>query len=545
MSPRDRVVPVAAGLAVLLVAVVVMLLLRSAQGEGVRALEDAKVAQVRTTATSFDNRVRSSIESLAGLGARPWALTMNHPADKATLETFAIDPEAESGSFLLDRRDRIVNGTLLRPGRLGSRYESSSWEEAKAKLRQAPAVVLRVSPEGVTTELPTYAFAVAIRGASETSLRGAFVFEAALTEDSAFSQEIQGLADDGAATESWRFLDDQGQVVATTTGTGLGSPARDPRLATLSEGAHLLGDELVVSADVPSVGWRVVFSQDREEFTAPLADPLRNVGLILVLVLLAVGLLLTYVLARRLRQARDERRRLLELNRSQEEFISVVSHELRTPVAGVLGFLQTSLDHWETMSEADRHSAVRRAFTNARRLQAMTRDVLDTESIESGQFGYVRHDLDLGDEVRTAVDAFSTEAAGDVRVTVPDEPVFVNADADRLQQVLANLLDNALKSSPADTPVEVALTVAEGTARIAVEDRGSGIDADQLERIFDKFVRNRGGAVSGTGLGLYISRQIVEAHGGRIWAESRPGESTRFVVDLPVVTTRAPRITTS
>ena len=97
----------------------------------------------------------------------------------------------------------------------------------------------------------------------------------------------------------------------------------------------------------------------------------------------------------------------IELNRAQDEFISVVSHELRTPVSGVLGFLQTSLDHWEVMSDADRHNAVRRAFTNARRLQAMTRDVLDTESIESGRFGYVKHDVDLTEEVRTAVEAFS------------------------------------------------------------------------------------------------------------------------------------------
>ena len=545
MSPRDRILPVAAGLAVLLVAVAVVLLLRSAQNEGVRALEDAKVAQVRTTAKSFDNRVKSSFEQLGGLGERPWALTMKDPTDTATLETFSIDPEAQSGIFLLDSGDRIVNGTLLRPGMLGSTYDTPSWEEAKSKLRQAPAVVLRVSPEGVTTELPSYAFAVAIRGKTPTSLRGAFVFEAALTEDSAFSQEIQGLADDGAETENWRFLDDQGQVVATTTGTGLGAPVRDPRLATLAEGAHLLDDQFVVSADVPTVGWRVVFSQDREEFTAPLAGPLQTVGLILVLILLAVGLLLTYVLARRLRQAREERRRLLELNRSQEEFISVVSHELRTPVAGVLGFLQTSLDHWETMDEQERYNAVRRAFTNARRLQAMTRDVLDTESIESGHFGYVRHELDLGDELRTAVDAFSTDAAGEVRVTVPDEPVIVEADADRIQQVLANLLDNARKSSPPDTPVEVGLTLDGGTARITVEDQGSGIDPDQLERIFDKFVRGRGGSVSGTGLGLYISRRIVEAHDGRIWAESTPGRSTRFVVELPGAETPARRIPAS
>ena len=87
-------------------------------------------------------------------------------------------------------------------------------------------------------------------------------------------------------------------------------------------------------------------------------------------------------------------------------------------MSGVLGFLQTSLDHWEVMSDEDRHSAVRRAFTNARRLQAMTRDVLDTESIESGRFGYVRHPMDLADEVRTAVDAFGSGLADGVVVTV-------------------------------------------------------------------------------------------------------------------------------
>ena len=286
---------------------------------------------------------------------------------------------------------------------------------------------------------------------------------------------------------------------------------------------HQIGDKLVVSADVPVVGWHVVFTQNRSEFVEPLAGPLQSAGLILVLLLLAVGLTLTVVLARRLRQSREQEARLLALNRSQDEFISVVSHELRTPVSGVLGFLQTSLDHWEVMSDEDRHSAVRRAFTNARRLQAMTRDVLDTESIESGRFGYVRHPMDLADEVRTAVDAFSSGLANGVVLTVPDTPVMMDGDPDRIQQVLANLLDNARKNAPPEVPIEVSLEQTENVARLVVEDHGPGIDPDQLERIFDKFVRGRAGAVTGTGLGLYISRRIVDAHEGRIWAESTPG----------------------
>ncbi|MET0999992.1 MAG: ATP-binding protein [Marmoricola sp.] len=533
MSVRDRLVPAVAGAAVLLVALMVVALLRSAANDGTEALEDAKVAQVRTTADSFNARVESSITTLGGLGSRPWELTLRSAADQATLKTFAIDPDALSGTFLVDADNTVTNGVLLRPGMLGSTFEPRGWAKAKAELASSPAVVLPVSRSGVTTELPSYAFAVAIRGKTPTSVRGAFVFEQALTNDSPFSQEIRGLAGGGSSTAAWRFLDDNGAVVASTLSTGLGAPVPDQRLRSLPEGLHQIGDELVVSADVPVVGWHVVFTQDRSEFVEPLQGPLQSAGLILVLLLLAVGLTLTVLLARRLRQSREQAARLRELNRSQDEFISVVSHELRTPVSGVLGFLQTSLDHWDVMSDEDRHNAVRRAFTNARRLQAMTRDVLDTESIESGRFGYVRHPIDLADEVRTAVDAFSSGLAGGVVLTVPDTPVMLDGDPDRIQQVLANLLDNARKNAPSERPIEVSLEQTDNVARLVVEDHGPGIDPDQVERIFDKFVRGRSGAVTGTGLGLYISRRIVDAHEGRIWAESRPGESTRFIVELP------------
>ena len=536
MSIRDRLVPVVAGVAVLLVGLIVVALLRSAANDGTDALENAKVAQVDTTADSFNARVESSISSLGGLGARPWELTLRSAADRTTLSTFAIDPDALSGTFLVDADDTITNGVLLRPGMLGSKFDPPGWAKAKAALASSPAVVLPVASSGVTTELPSYAFAVAIRGTTPTSVRGAFVFEQALTNDSPFNQEIRGLAGDRNSTATWRFLDSNGAVVASTLNTGLGSQVPDARLRALSDGLHQIGNKLVVSADVPVVGWHVVFTQNRSEFVEPLAGPLQSAGLILVLLLLAVGLTLTVVLARRLRQSREQETRLLALNRSQDEFISVVSHELRTPVSGVLGFLQTSLDHWDVMSDEDRHSAVRRAFTNARRLQAMTRDVLDTESIESGRFGYVRHPMDLADEVRTAVDAFSGSLADDVVVTVPDTPVMMDGDPDRIQQVLANLLDNARKNAPSEIPIEVTLEQTENVARLIVEDHGPGIDPDQLERIFDKFVRGRAGAVTGTGLGLYISRRIVDAHEGRIWAESRPGESTRFIVELPCQT---------
>ncbi len=326
-------------------------------------------------------------------------------------------------------------------------------------------------------------------------------------------------------------------MIASSLGKGLGSKVADPRLATLSEGLHEVGKQLVVSGDVPSAGWRVVFTQKRSEFVAPLAGPLQSVGLVLVLLLLAIGLMLTITLARRLRESREQEQRLRELNRSQDEFISVVSHELRTPVSGVLGFLQTSLDHWDAMSDEDRHNAVRRAFTNARRLQAMTRDVLDTESIESDHFGYIRHPFDLVEEVRTAADGFGGTPRREPRAHGPRGSRRRWTGTPTASSRCWPTCSTTRARTPLPTaPIEITLEHDDRVARLVVKDHGAGIDPDQVERIFEKFVRGRADSVSGTGLGLYISRRIVEAHEGRIWAESRPGQPTRFVVELPCQT---------
>ena len=122
-------------------------------------------------------------------------------------------------------------------------------------------------------------------------------------------------------------------------------------------------------------------------------------------------------------------------------------------------------------------------------------------------------------------------------MALPDEPVWIDGDADRLQQVLVNLIDNARKNSPAMEPIAVAVSTNDGAAEVAVSDRGPGIPEESLERIFDKFVRGRGDTVTGTGLGLYISRQIVNAHDGRIWAESEAGKGATFRFVVP---SRAP-----
>ncbi|HVU74970.1 MAG TPA: HAMP domain-containing sensor histidine kinase [Mycobacteriales bacterium] len=538
---RSWLTPAIAAALVIVVAIAVVVLLRVANANGTKALERAKLAQVQATANSFNARVASGLQAVQGLGAQPWQLTPGSAHDTQTLNSYNVDPNAQSGAFLVDSSDTIVNGYLLRPGKLGSKYAPPDWDKAKQTLASTPAVALPVTPSGETTELPNYAFVVAIRGATPTSVRGAFVFETALTTTSSFQQEIAQLADRNASSASWFFLDGKGVVIATTDVTGLGKPADDPRYTTVPAGESHLGKRLVFAADVPSVGWRVVFREDRSQFVGGLSGPLQKAGLILVLLLLLVGLTLVVLLVRRLRESQEQERRLRLLNESQEEFISVVSHELRTPVSGVLGFLQTAIDHWDGLDDEGRKTTVRRAVTNARRLQAMTRDVLDTESIESGRFGYVWQPVDLETELRTAVEGVEgIDAAHRVQLVPPSRPITVEADPDRLQQVLANLLENARNNAPASEPIAVETTIVDDKVQVSVIDRGPGVRPESLERIFDKFVRGRDGSVAGTGLGLYIVRRIVEAHHGRIWCESTPGVRTAFTFELPIIAKASP-----
>ena len=543
---RDRLSPVLAGGLVLVVAVSVVGLLKIANDQGTEALEAAKIAQVNATANSFNARIGAQLGAVAGLGASPWELVPGSKRDQAVLHTFDVDPNAKSGFFLIDAQDRITDGILLRPGKLGSRFAPDGWAKAKAGLATGPIAILPVSSSGLTTELPSYTFAVAIRNARTQAIRGALVFEQALTTASPFQQEIVQLADRKASSAAWFFVDSGGSIVATTQVTSLGKKVEDQRYLTAPAGMRDIDKRIVFTADVPALGWRVVFREDRSQFVAALSGPLQTAGLILVLLLLGVGLTLVVMLVRRLREAREAERRLRELTRSQAEFISVVSHELRTPVAGVLGFLQTTVDHWPSLSDAERLSTVRRAVTNARRLQAMTRDVLDTESIESGRLGFAFQRIDLGAELLTAVEGSeNADSTHTIRLTPPPIPVHVDADPDRLQQVMANLLENARKSTPPSEPIEIETELVDGpvpAVRVSVIDRGPGVDPDSVERIFEKFVRGNDNAVTGTGLGLYIVRRIVEAHHGKIWCESVPGNRTAFVFELPLAQSDVPTL---
>jgi signal transduction histidine kinase len=235
------------------------------------------------------------------------------------------------------------------------------------------------------------------------------------------------------------------------------------------------------------------------------------------------------------RQTVEELRRLSAL---RADFVSLVSHELRSPMAAVIGAARTLQDRWRLLSVDQRDAFLALIGDETNRLAALIGDVLDTSRIEAGTFSYSFADVDLG---RLVEDAVATAKLGQeevrVQANVAEKVPRVRGDRERLRQVLTNLIDNAIKYSPAGDEVAVSVHPENGVVRIIVVDRGPGIPYEQQRFIFEKFGRAevRGsGSKPGTGLGLFIARSIAEAHGGTVDVQSRPGKGATFILTLPV-----------
>jgi signal transduction histidine kinase/DNA-binding response OmpR family regulator len=229
-----------------------------------------------------------------------------------------------------------------------------------------------------------------------------------------------------------------------------------------------------------------------------------------------------------------------QLERMKNEFVSVVSHELRTPltsIRGALGLLAGGA--MGPLSERASH-LVEIAASNCERLVRLINDILDIEKIESGRMRFALRPLDLVALVDSAIE--SNRVYGEnfkvrFELTSTSGPVRVQADPDRLTQVLTNLLSNAAKFSPAGSSVGVEVTTGEGQARVAVTDRGTGIPESFRSRIFERFAQADGSdqrKVGGSGLGLAISKLIVERHGGSISFSTASGAGTTFYFTIPL-----------
>ena len=238
-------------------------------------------------------------------------------------------------------------------------------------------------------------------------------------------------------------------------------------------------------------------------------------------------------------ELRAANERLTELDRLKDDFMSSVTHELRTPLTSIRAFSEMLLDD-PKIDLKDRKRFLGIIVSETERLTRLVNQVLDMAKIESGHAEWHNTDIDMrelvGHAVETTEQLFRDRGAM-LELDLPDRAPHLRADRDRLLQVMLNLISNAAKFVPGDTGVvRVRLTCETGQLRVDVTDNGPGIPPEQLGVIFEKF-RQGGDEHSrpqGTGLGLPISRQIVEHFGGRLWVQSKPGEGATFSFVLPL-----------
>jgi len=227
---------------------------------------------------------------------------------------------------------------------------------------------------------------------------------------------------------------------------------------------------------------------------------------------------------------------LRRLERQREEYLALISHDLRNPLSSIMLFVTVLKRSMARKGLADEAASAARIEQNVRRMTAMLEDLTEATSLEAQGVTLQRDRCDLRALVAAVADCMDEARARRITIEADDaSPYIVFADAPRLERVVANLLTNALKYSADDAPVYARLSRRGPDVHLEVVDRGIGIAPESIAMLFDRYYRTAGGKAraTGLGLGLYISRLLVEAHGGRIEVASEVGRGSTFSVILP------------
>jgi len=246
----------------------------------------------------------------------------------------------------------------------------------------------------------------------------------------------------------------------------------------------------------------------------------------------------TRELAKALRELDEKSRELETASRHKSQFLANMSHELRTPLNAIIGFTQVLAERLYGDVNEKQEEYLEDILSSANHLLALINDVLDLSKVEAGEVELVVAPFSLRETLERGVVMVRERASHDgVRVSLSANggPDLVSGDERRISQVIFNLLSNAVKFTPAGGAVDVSATPRDGEVCVSVTDTGPGIAAADHERIFQEFQQTEAGAgqLDGTGLGLALSKRLVELHGGRIWVESELGRGSTFVFTLP------------
>lgn len=289
-----------------------------------------------------------------------------------------------------------------------------------------------------------------------------------------------------------------------------------------------------------------------EFFFIPL-DNLSNIILISITLLLAVifGIMLIHsvkkedqrkaelqLMSDKLASANDQ---LRKLDNTKSEFISIASHQLRTPLTAIKGFLSLLMEGSYGKMEEKQMDVINKVYTSNERLIALVEDLLNISRIESGRMEFKLEPWSIEGIVKEVVDTFVLKAKEHnlyLETKFMEDPLpKLTIDGGKVREVVSNFVDNAIKYTPKGG-VNVKITREGANARVTVSDTGIGIPATELPYLFSKFSRGKDTSrlnTGGTGLGLYVGKSMIEANGGKVWAESEgEGRGSRFIIELPI-----------
>jgi len=224
-----------------------------------------------------------------------------------------------------------------------------------------------------------------------------------------------------------------------------------------------------------------------------------------------------------------------KLNDKKEEFIGLASHELKTPVTSLSGYLQILN---RTLPDTDRNKPfLQKALLQVKKLSELISDLLDVSKIETGQLPLSFSDFNITQIVQETIELiqYSTKTH-QIILQQPEQEILISADKQRVEQVIVNLLSNAIKYSPREKLVNVTISAMPDKVKVAVQDYGMGIQKEHQERIFSRFYRveELASHISGLGIGLYISKEIITRHHGKLWLDSEPEKGSTFFFEIPL-----------
>lgn len=228
--------------------------------------------------------------------------------------------------------------------------------------------------------------------------------------------------------------------------------------------------------------------------------------------------------------------RIKEEDQRKNDFIGMVSHELKTPITSLNAYLQMLQAKAKKADDTFTLGALDQSVKQVKRMTTMINGFLNVSRLESGKINIDKQRFDMAELVKEAEAETIPMYSSHKIIFAPVAETFVNADRDKIGQVISNLISNAIKYSKPDSVVYVACVTINGRAVVSVTDEGIGIKKEEIPRLFELYYRvEANNHIAGFGIGLYLSAEIIERHNGQIWAESEPGNGSTFLFSLPVV----------